>query len=205
MKNRFSVLTNALMVLVSCFSGLGTLQANTIKIYDDSFIVYNQSTLLNSSTPFFSAVFGTYSGGVFNTIGAISESNSGYVDLSTPELIVGNQQNDNSLIGVNTPIFLAIYYAPLVTVNSNALAAAYSISYNRAILTDPLWLAGTYTFGSTPEQNLSFSSQTTAVVGSFVFNGSGSDQITLVPEPTTASLLLLSGFGLVALRRLRKV
>ena len=180
-------------------------KADTIKIYDDGFSVWVQgsptSTQLPSNTPFFSAVFGTFSGGVFSTFGAIGASNSGYVDLSSPELISGTQLNDNTLLAVNAPIYLAIYNAPLVS----GLASSYSSSYDRAILTDPNWkVTSAITFCSVPEWNLAFTSSTTAAVGSFSYN-SGSEIITLVPEPSTGALMMIGTVGLVALRRLRKV
>lgn len=56
--------------------------------------------------------------------------------------------------------------------------------------------------------NLSSLSASEVLLGTYVDYASGSDLIKLqaaIPEPTTGSLLILTGVSLVALRRLRKV
>lgn len=200
------------ITLLAFISALGSLstasRAETLNFYDDSFAVFNNGNLLPTSTPYFSAVWGKWDAGtsVFSTIVGINASNTGYVDLSTPELIVALNQTTNVNIASGAPLALAIYNSPLLENppgSGTLLATTYSTSVNRAILVDASWTAPTFANNANP-LSFAFTANTAAVYGTFNYN-SGVEQIGMVPEPSTGALMMIGAAGLVALRRLRKV
>jgi len=202
--NKFKLTTVAIAGVV-CFSLLPA-KAETLNFYDDSFSVYNNSSLLPSSTPYFSAIWGKWDAGtsVFSTIIGINASNTGYVDLSSPELIVALNQTTNANIASGASLALAIFNSPLVDVGGGTLlSSSYSTSVSRAILVDSSWAAPTFANNANP-LSYAFTSGTSAVFGTFSYNG-GNEQIGMVPEPSTGALMMIGAAGLVALRRLRKV
>jgi hypothetical protein len=174
--------------------------AETLSIYDDSFTMVNvpgsvgSSGILSGRWGVWDSSTSTFTQAVTSTLAA------GYVDLSGPELSITLNQITNATYTNGTLMALAIF----TNGSSDSQALNYSPTYNfRAVLIDPLWQAVGFA-NNANMVNYVFSSNTTAVVGSYSYNG-GADVITLVPEPATGSLLLLGGVGLVALRRLRKV
>mgnify|MGYP006272072527 CR=1 FL=1 len=89
--------------------------------------------------------------------------------------------------------------------NANYLLPNTTTQY--ALLTDASWLvpntAGALDVSTT---TYNFTANTTASFGSVIYSSpTGGNSVTLVPEPSTGSLMMLGAVGLVALRRLRKV
>ena len=179
--------------------GLSTARAETISIYDDSFSVVNVPGSVGASG-ILSGRWGIWNAGSSTFTQAIVNSlNAGYVDLGGPELSITLNQTSNSTYTSGTLMAFAIFTDGSADSSNLHYSPTYSI---RAILTDPLWQAVSFA-NNANMVNYVFSSNTTAVVGGYNYNG-GTEVITLVPEPATGSLLLLGGLGLVALRRLRK-
>ena len=161
---------------------------SSIVLYDDSFSVIVNNSPVNNR--YMSALWGTYNNGIFSAL----PNGTGFVDTGVDflEMQINYSKIDNSEIVVNTQLALAIYDADLV----NFTAAPYDSSYDKAILTDASWLAPS--FDNTPNmESFVFSSNTTALVGTFSYNG-GNEVIGVVPEPSTIHLTLL---GLLALRK----
>ncbi len=186
-------------VLVALLAANGS-WAETLSIYDDSFTMVSvpgsvgSSGILSGRWGVWDSSTSTFTQAVTSTLAA------GYVDLGGPELSITLNQINNATYTNGTLMALAIF----TNGSSDSQALNYSPTYNfRAVLIDPLWKAVGFA-NNANMVNYVFSSNTTAVVGSFSYN-SGAEVITLVPEPATGSLLLLGGAGLIALRRLRKV
>jgi len=185
-------------------------RAETVSIYDDSFIVNLPDGI--GSGGILSGRWGTWDSGTQTFTQQITSSAAaGYVDLSvtpTELTITLNQtlnlgQTSGPVSGVYAPgtlLALAIF-----TDNGAAdrQASNYVSTWARAILTDASWVSPTFA-NNANNVDFFFTANTTAVVGSYSFNG-GNEVITLVPEPSTASLMMIGAAGLVALRRLRKV
>lgn len=161
---------------------------SSIVLYDDSFtIMVNNNPV---SDRYLSALWGTYSNGIFNPL----PNGTGYVDPGVDflEMQISYSKIDNSDIAANTQLALAIYDALLV----NFTAASYDSLYDKAILTDVSWRAPP--FNNTPNmESFVLTSNTTALVGTFSYNR-GNETIGVVPEPSTIHLALL---GLLALRK----
>ena len=161
---------------------------SSIVLYDDSFTIMVDNNPV--SDRYLSALWGTYINGIFNPL----PNGTGYVDPGVDflEMQVSYSKVDNSDVVTNTLLALAIYDADLV----NFTAAPYNSSYEKAVLTDASWLAPS--FDNTPNmESFVLTSNTTALVGTFSYNG-GNETIGVVPEPSTMHLTLL---GLLALRR----
>jgi len=187
------------LVLAALLAANGS-WAETLSIYDDSFTLVNvpgsvgSSGILSGRWGVWNSSTSTFSQAVTSTLAA------GYVDLSAPELSITLNQINSTNYASGTLMALAIF----TDGSSDAQALNYSPTYNfRAVLIDPLWQAVGFA-NNANMVNYVFSSNTTAVVGSYSYNG-GAEVISLVPEPATGSLLLIAGAGLVSLRRLRKV
>lgn len=187
------------LVLAALLAANGS-WAETLSIYDDSFTLVNvpgsvgSSGILSGRWGVWNSSTSTFSQAVTSTLAA------GYVDLSAPELSITLNQINSTNYASGTLMALAIF----TDGSSDAQALNYSPTYNfRAVLIDPLWQAVGFA-NNANMVNYVFSSNTTAVVGSYSYNG-GAEVISLVPEPATGSLLLIAGVGLVSLRRLRKV
>ena len=171
-----------------------------VAIFDDSFTVSGVPGSVGAG--FLGGRWGVWSSGSFTPIGT---GNTGYVDL-TPgafELSIALDQTNNSLLSAGTQMALAIY----TNGSTDSQSLAFSSSLIHAVLTDASWIAPTFTSVNNTaggKRDFVFSSSTSALVGSFSFNG-GSEQISLIPEPSTGALMMIGAVGLVALRRLRKV
>jgi hypothetical protein len=75
-----------------------------------------------------------------------------------------------------------------------------------AVLTDTSWVAPSFAVNGNAV-DFTFTANTQAVIGSFsggAAGGVGIQTITMVPEPSSASLLAIGVAGLVALRARRK-
>ena len=154
-----------------------------------------------------SAIWGTYSGGVFTPLlsSTQSDDNTGYLDGTGQELSVNFSQTDNTVIAASTPMFVSIY-----NVAGGAGFSTWSSSAAQIVLSDPSWVAPTFTF-SDPSDTWSLTANTIANsfnggTGTYNYN-SGSPHVTLaVPEPSTYAVLALSGLALggYAMRRRRR-
>lgn len=168
---------------------------SSIVLYDDSFSVIMNNSPVNNR--YMSALWGTYNNGIFSAL----PNGTGFVDTGVDflEMQINYSKIDNSEIAVNTQLALAIYDADLV----NFTAAPYNSSYDKAILTDASWRAPL--FDTTPNmESFIFSSNTTALVGTFSYNG-GNEVIGVVPEPSAASLIVLGALSLFALRKIKNL
>jgi hypothetical protein len=195
--------TKKILTISACLGIIisSPLKAETISLYDGTFSVAGVPVgaaggVLSARWGTWNPTTSTFTQEVTSTVAA------GYVDLSiTPaELSVTLSQVNNNIYN-SSLLALAIF----TDGSADSSALNFNSSFTRAILTDSSWT--TPSFSNTPSfVNWSFSSNTQAVVGSFTWGGiSGTDTVTLVPEPSTASLMMLGAAGLVALRRLRKV
>lgn len=185
---------NLLPILLLSFACSGSASASSVSLFDDSFSITN-------ATGTIAARWGTYSGGNFTPfLGSIYNSNnSGYADVSTPELSVSISQSDNSVVASNTQLALAIV--------NIAETDSYSSSALQVVLTDSSWLAPTFVSGPSTV-SFNFSSNTTALRGTFNYSALGNDTITLattaVPEPASAAMLGgLFALGYTVTRRRR--
>lgn len=176
-------------------------RAETISLYDDTFSVRVGTTTLPTSEPMFSALWGTWNATTlaFAPIVAISSSNTGYVDLSSPELSVAINQTSNANISAGSQLSLAIYRVALQTVGGNALSGNYSSSATMAVLTDLAWVVPAFANNANPVP-FTFTSNTSALVGSYSFNG-GNEIVTLIPEPSSMSLMVIGLASVLAFRR----
>jgi hypothetical protein len=169
---------------------------SSIVLYDDSFSVIVDSSTVNNR--YMSALWGTYNNGIFSAL----PNGTGFVDTGVDflEMQINYSKIDNSEVAVNTQLALAIYDADLV----NFTAVPYNSSYDKAILTDASWRAPL--FDTTPNmESFIFSSNTTALVGAFSYNG-GNEVIGVVPEPSAASLMVLgAALSLFALRKIKNL
>jgi hypothetical protein len=175
------------------FAGSATLADFSITAFNPSGGAYTEQL---------SALFGTYSGGVFTPLIVTSPTigvNSGYLINADEEFQLNITQGNNNNVAAGAALFASIYQG-----------TTYSPSAAQIVLTDPAWIAPTFTI-TTPELAWSLSGATTAVsvlgqTGTFNYN-SGSPEVTLaVPEPSTYALLGLAGLALggYAARRRRR-
>lgn len=178
------------LALLFCSSQLSN--ASVVRLSDGSLSVSILGTTYTNTTQDIAARWGTWNSGT-STFTEIT-GGAGYYSADLEELKV-DLDRSSQVVSIGTLLAIAVYQA--------APQTSFSSSYNHAILTDSTW--GAPTFDLSPTVNLrDFTSSTTAVVGSFNFNG-GVEQINLVPEPSTGALMMIGAAGLVALRRLRKV
>lgn len=190
-------------ILVASISLLcaSAIRAETISLYDDSFSIRVGTTTLPASEPIFSALWGTWNATTlsFAPVVAISSSNTGYVDLSSPELSVAINQTSNANISAGSQLSLAIYRVALQTVAGNALSGNYSPSATRAVLTDVSWVVPAFANNANPVP-FTFTANTSALVGSYSFNADN-QIITLIPEPSSMSLVAMGLASVLAFRR----
>jgi hypothetical protein len=174
-------------------------KASNFTIYDDSFNVIVGTAPLSGTV--ISAVWGTYNSGTSTFTPnqpVYANGGFGYVDLTVgaPELqIILNRTTQDQYPG-GTLLSLAVYNRPDLS--------DWDPTAPMAILIDPSWTAPAWSLVG-GDKDVFFTANTTAALGGFTYSASGSDTITLVPEPSTSALMLIGTAGLVALRRLRKV
>ncbi|MFA6960498.1 MAG: hypothetical protein WC205_07100 [Opitutaceae bacterium] len=172
-----------MVFVVSAFS----LKAETLALFDSTLSVVGAP----GGAQILSARWGIWNGSIF--IEAVNSSaNVGYLELSPAELSVSLSQTDNTIYASNTVLALAIF--------TNGSADAQALNWggtvtNAVILTDTSWVTPSFT-NSGNVTSFSFTANTTAVMGSYSFNG-GSQILTLsaVPEPTAFAAL----FGMFTL------
>lgn len=162
-------------------------KAETVSIYDDSFSVSGTSVGVN----FLGVRWGTWNSETSTFTQLITTNNDGYVDLAAPEFAVTLNQTTNTTYAQNTQFAIAIYSNG--TPDSSGLNWSSSYTY-KAILTDTSWIAPLFNNNATMV-NYTLGAATTAVIGSYSFN-SDSQMITLIPEPSSASLLVSGLLGL---------
>jgi len=193
-----SKILSGLLAVVLCT--IANTKASNFTIYDDTFSVFVGSTQLSGTV--IAAVWGTYNSGTstFTPNQPIySQGGFGYVDVtdsSAPELQIILNRTTQTQYPEGTLLSLAIYNKPDLS-NWDPSAAM-------AVLSDSTWTAPAWILVG-GDKNVEFTSGTTALVGGFSYSATGSDTITLVPEPSTGALMMIGAAGLVALRRLRKV
>jgi len=181
------------------------LKAGSVTLEDfSSTVFYPVSTQL--TTGIIATIWGLYDSGtkVFTPLisATPSASNSGFLDLPNTELFLNLVQGDNINVAVGSLLYAAIYNLPE--------GSTYNMTIAQAILTDPSWVAPTFTF-STPTLTFNLTANTTTVLtngagqGLYNYNG-GSPEVTLaIPEPTTMALLAGSLTAIMVLRRRRRI
>lgn len=171
-------------------------KASNLAIFDDSFNLFNGSTQITGAV--LSAVWGTFSGGNFTPNQNIyANGGFGYVDTSAsaPELQVIINRVDTTQYAAGTQMALAIFNKPDLSNWDNTVA--------KAVLTDATWTAPSWSLVGN-DKDVFFTSSTTALLGSFVYSSSGRDSIVMIPEPSSASLIVMSLVSAFALRRRNK-
>lgn len=174
-------------------------QAGTFSIYSDTLNISGISTNI-------SALWGSYSSGVFTpllTSTPTPSQNVGYYGGSAtpPELDVTLSQNNNNTIAVGTSLYLSIYNSPE--------GSAYSATANQIVLSDPTWIAPT--FGPSSSNSTELTANTVVnnlsgfTGGSYSYNaGNPSISLSAVPEPSSYALLAIGAVGLFFSFRRRK-
>ena len=173
-----------------------TSKASNLAIFDDSFNLFDGSTQITGEV--LSAVWGTFAGGNFTPNQNIySNGGFGYVDTtaSAPELQVIINRVDTTQYAAGTQMALAIFNKPDLSNWDNTVA--------KAVLTDATWTAPSWSLVGN-DKDVFFTLSTTALLGSFVYSPEGRDSIVMIPEPSSASLIVLSLVSALALRRRKK-
>ena len=210
MKTTKIIKNTVLSGLVAIVATTSNLKAETISIYDDSFIVSGVPALavggiLSGRWGQWDAGTATFNQAIVNTL------NAGYVDLSGTELAVALNQTTTATYASGSFMALAIFASN--SADSQTLSwsltpggARQSSVVAYAVLTDASWIAPIFA-NNASDVPFTFTANTQAVIGSFSGGaalGSGIQTITMIPEPSSASLLALGMAGLVALRVRRK-
>jgi len=194
-------------LLIVAFLRTESAQSETMSLDDLSFSVSNVPS--GATGGILSGRWGTWNSVTSTFIQDVTAAlNAGYVDLSGPELSITLNQTLN--LGQTSGAVSGVY-APgtslAVAIFTNGSADAQSINWSSAtfgvVLTDSSWITPTFANNANPVSYL-FSELTVARLGSFNFN-SGNEQLglALIPEPSTATLLIAALSGLF-LRRRRK-
>jgi len=191
---------SSFLILMLAAFGQST-KASTISLQDFNFNIIISGTSFNAGL---SGVWGTWNSGTSTFTPVQSTWGQGYGYVATdPELLITLNQTDQATgyqIANGSPLALGIYNFPdQSTAGAPGWGNAVSSGLARAVLTDVSWTAPTWT-PTGNDKVVSFTANTVAQLGSFSYN-SGNEIITLIPEPSTASLAVL-GFGtLLAYRR----
>jgi hypothetical protein len=202
-RNNKSLLALSALSAIMLFGN--SVKASTISLQDFNFNVLINGTSFTSTI---SGVWGTWNSGTstFTPVSGTWGQGYGYV-ATDPEILVTLNQT-SALTGYQIAngslLALAIYnYPDQSSDGTPGWANAVSSGLARAVLTDSTWTAPSWTTTGN-DKDVSFTANTTAVFGSYSYNG-GTEVIGLVPEPSTGALMMIGAAGLVALRRLRKV
>jgi len=212
MKTTSQIKNILLTGFVAIVATTSNLKAETLSIYDDSFVVNGVPSLAVGKI--ISGRWGLWNAGTATFSQAIVNSlNAGYVDLnpSAKELTITLNQTSNTTYAAGTSMALAIFASNSVdsqalnwSLTANGAKQASIVAW--AVLTDSTWVAPTFANNALPV-DVTFTANTQAVLGSFsggAASGLGTQTITMIPEPSSASLLALGVAGLVALRARRK-
>jgi hypothetical protein len=187
-KNNQPLVAGALACLLVVGS-VRTAEASNLAIFDDSFSLFNGSTQVTSAV---AAVWGTWSGGSFLPNQAIyANGGFGYADMSGPELNVIINRVDQTQYTAGTQMALAIFNLPDLS-NWNASVA-------KAVVTDTSWVAPAWSLVG-GDVDVVFTSNTTALLGLFDYNA-GNEVVTMIPEPSTLSLVAAAGFCFLRRRK----
>jgi hypothetical protein len=192
---------------IAVLSGPTVALAGSVTLEDFDFSLAGPSGSPITSTV--SAMWGTFSSGVFTPLlgNTQQNNNTGYVDGSAPELaVVFTQPNNNNIIaGAN--LFVSIFDVP-----GGEGTSTWTSTTPQIVLGDPSWTAPTFQL-TTPNLTFELTANTTAQplaafggsTGTYSYNG-GTEQMQLVPEPSTYALLSLAGLALggYAARRRRR-
>ena len=204
-----TLLSGVFAVIATCPS----LKAETLSIYDDTFILNGLPSLavggiLSGRWGQWDAVTSTFTQAIIDPTAA-----AGFVDLrgTTKELEITLNQTSNSTYASGSLLALAIFASN--SANSQALSWGLTAGGAKqaaitawAVLTDTSWVAPSFAVNGNAV-DFTFTANTQAVIGSFsggAAGGVGIQTITMVPEPSSVSLLVLGVAGLVALRIRRK-
>jgi hypothetical protein len=208
-----SQLKNILLTgFVAIVATTSNLKAETLSIYDDSFVVNGVPSLAVGKI--ISGRWGQWNAGTATFSQAIvTDLNSGYVDLtpSAKELSITLNQTTPTTYGSGVQMALAIFASNSAdsqaldwSLTAGGARQASVVAY--AVLTDTSWITPLFS-NSAAMVDFTFTANTQAVLGSFIggaAGGLGTQTITMIPEPSSASLLALGVAGLVALRARRK-
>lgn len=210
-KNTFhSSLIAAVLILALSLNS----KAETLSVYDSSFTVLHLIRGGGGSTGQFTSQILSGRWGIWDDVSKIftqtitSTANRGYVETTTgaPELAIEVNQTSNSIYTVGTALALAIFSDNPTSSNASALNYASAITSPNSvqgIFTNPNWTVPTFN-NNAIYVNYLLDANTVAQVGTFNFNG-GNQTLTLIPEPTSSSLLLVGVSWVLASYRRRKV
>ena len=210
MKTTKIIKNTVLSGLVAIVATTSNLKAETISIYDDSFIVNGVPALAVGGI--ISGRWGQWNAGTATFNQAIVNSlNAGYADLAAPELSIALNQTTPTTYASGSLMALAIFAGNSadsqgLSWSSTADGARQASVVAWAVLTDASWIAPAFA-NNANDVPFTFTANTQAVIGSFsggAAGGAGIQTITMIPEPSSASLLALGMAGLVALRARRK-
>jgi len=212
MKTTSQIKNILLTGFVAIVATTSNLKAETISISDTTFVVAGVPALAVNGI--LSGRWGQWNAGTATFSQAIVSSlNAGYVDLtpSAKELSITLNQTTPSTYAAGTSMALAIFASN--SADSQALSwsltpggAKQASVVAWAVLTDASWIAPAFA-NNANDVPFTFTANTQAVIGSFsggAAGGAGIQTITMIPEPSSASLLALGVAGLVALRARRK-
>jgi hypothetical protein len=189
-KNKFVAAAISLASVVSSY-------ASVFSIYDGDYSFFDGANQITTGA--YEVRWGTYVSGVFTPVAGVSSSDAsqGYNDPSSPEISALLSLGNNVDIAAGTQLALNLTF---LADDSNYVSAVKEV-----ILTDATWVAPTFALVG-PEVAVAFTSSTTALKGSYSFNG-GNEVFTIapaIPEPSTyAALAGVAVLGLAALRRRR--
>lgn len=192
---------------------VNTVVGNNIAFRFGTFLGGYTPTTDNSSTWFNSANFAGVNG--FVTVGGSSLGRlSGSITAGNSQAISSPVAGDSGIttnsvsIAQNAQLYAIVWNAPYVANGSggNTFYPTTSLNYNglqAAILTNPNWIMPLSSGTDLTQLTYSLSAGTTAVIGALDLVNKG---ITLetIPEPSSITLLGLSGIALVLIRARRK-
>lgn len=140
-------------------------QAETIIIDDSSFSVANVPSA--SLGGVLSGRWGIWEAASSSFVQTVTSSlNAGYVDLSSPELSI----TLNQITALNHPAGSSMALAIFTDGSADAQGLNFASATHRLVLTDASWVAPNWA-NNANMVTFSFSSNTVARIGSFLFNG----------------------------------
>lgn len=194
-------INNILSGFLAFFLFANACKADGLILFDDTFSVGNLPIGL-STTAILSGRWGTWDPATLTFSQQLTDgsSNVGYVDLGGKEITISLNQVDNSVYVAGRQLSLAMF---AVGTNPNVQTQNFISATHAVILQDPTWIAPTFT--AVPEfKNVLFTASTTAVMGTYSFNG-GNELfgLAVIPEPSSMSLVVTGLASILAFRRKR--